>query len=50
MYTLCTLNDKELDTGHNSPSNSELSYSLGTTYNLRLIKYPVILGAVVVGW
>jgi hypothetical protein len=27
MYTLCTLNGKELDTGHNSSPNSELSYS-----------------------
>ena len=26
MYTLCTLNGKELDTGHNSSPNSELSY------------------------
>ena len=26
MYTLCTLNGKELDTGHNSSPNSALSY------------------------
>jgi hypothetical protein len=26
MYTLCTLNGKELDTGHSSSPNSELSY------------------------
>jgi hypothetical protein len=26
MYTLCTLNGKELDRGHNSSPNSELSY------------------------
>jgi hypothetical protein len=26
MYTLCTFNGKELDTGHNSSPNSELSY------------------------
>jgi hypothetical protein len=29
----CTLNDKELDTGHNSSPNSELSYC---RYNLRM--------------
>ena len=27
MYTLCTLNEKELDTGHNPSTNSELSYA-----------------------
>jgi hypothetical protein len=26
MYTFCTLNSKELDMGHNSAPNSELSY------------------------
>ena len=26
MYNLCTLNGKELDTGHNSSPNTELSY------------------------
>ena len=28
MYNLCTLNGKELDTGHNSSPNSELSYQI----------------------
>jgi len=32
MYTLCTLNGKELDTGHISSPNSELSYCT-VTYN-----------------
>ena len=32
MYTLCTLNGKEIDTGHISSPNSELSYSNWPSY------------------
>ena len=42
MYTLCTLNGKELDTGHNSSPNSELWYCFiifQDYLNIKILKF-----------
>jgi len=43
MYNLCTLNGKELDMGHNSSPNSELSYySLSSqTSRAKTLMWPI---------
>jgi hypothetical protein len=42
MYTLCTLHDKKLDTGHNSSPNSELWYCFiifQDYLNIKILKF-----------